>query len=248
MSFGRIIIPDEVSVGDSFRLEGAEAMPLFLWQARIGSAITVTNHQGMLFRARLTSIDKDSAGLLIFEGLGKNGFFPEITLLQALPEKERMELIIQKSTELGVLKIIPFKSEKSISLEERESRQKKSHKWQEIALKAAKQSRRDSIPEVGSCVGFKEALESVRDTDLKVILWENAKEPALKTLLIDKKAQAKTITVMSGPEGGFTEAEIKEARASGFIPVTLGGRVLRAETASIISVALIGYELEGLTK
>lgn len=245
MSFGRIIIPDEVSVGHSFRLEGAEAVPLFLWQARIGSAVTVTNRQGMLFRARLTSIDKDSASLLIFEGLGKKGFFPEITLLQALPEKERMELIIQKSTELGVSKIIPFKSEKSISLEERESRQKKSHKWQEIALKAAKQSRRDSIPEVGSCVGFKEAHESLRDTDLKVILWENAKEPALKKLLIEKKAQAKRITVMSGPEGGFTEAEIKEARASGFIPVTFGKRVLRAETASIISVALIGYELEG---
>ncbi len=100
----------------------------------------------------------------------------EIVLLQALPEKERMELIIQKATELGVSAIVPFKSERSISLEEREAKQKKAHRWQEIAIKAVQQSRRARVPLVEEYRSFKEALEFCEGEGLKILLWEKEGE------------------------------------------------------------------------
>jgi 16S rRNA (uracil1498-N3)-methyltransferase len=167
----------------------------------------------------------------------------EIVLAQALPEKERMELIIQKVTELGVAGIFPFQSEKSISLIEREARQKKAHRWQQISIKAVQQSRRARVPYVGACRSFQELLENLRDEGLKILLWEREGE-SLKTIL--ERHHAQKIYVMVGPEGGFTEKEVDLAKGKGFIPVKLGQRILRTETAAISLIAILQYELGDL--
>jgi 16S rRNA (uracil1498-N3)-methyltransferase len=167
----------------------------------------------------------------------------KIILLQALPEKERMELIIQKATELGVSAIIPFKSERSISLEEREIKQKKAHRWQEIAVKAVQQSRRAKVPQVERFQLFEEALEICEGNGLKIFLYEKRGEN-LKEVL--KRCQAKKVYVMVGPEGGFTEGEVMKAKNRGFIPVKLGQRILRTETAAITFVGILQYELGDL--
>jgi 16S rRNA (uracil1498-N3)-methyltransferase len=162
----------------------------------------------------------------------------EIVLLQALPEKERMELIIQKTTELGVSRIIPFKSKRSISLEEREAKQKKAHRWQDIALKATQQSRRALIPRVEAYRSFEEALASCTEEGLRILLWERQGKP-LKEVLGSFSFQR--VYGMVGPEGGFTQEEVEAARRMGFLPVKLGQRILRTETAAIILVALLQY-------
>ncbi len=210
----------------------------------MGSLITLTDSDGNDFRGRILRLSKEEASVLIFDA------FPsptesslDIILLQALSEKERMELIIQKATELGVSAIIPFKSERSISLEERDAKQKKSHRWQEIAVKAVQQSRRARVPRVEVYRSFKEALKSCEGEGLKILLYEKEGEN-LKNVL--RKYPSKRIYAMIGPEGGFTEAEVALAKDKGFISVKLGQRILRTETASIALTAILQYELGDL--
>jgi 16S rRNA (uracil1498-N3)-methyltransferase len=212
---------------------------------RVGSLVTLTDPEGNDFRGRVIRLSEAEASIFVFDA------FPsptesslEIILLEALPEKERMELIIQKATELGVSAIIPFQSEKSISLKEREAKQKKAHRWQHIAVKAVQQSRRAKVPWVGECRSFQEVLEDCRGEGLKILLWEKEGED-LKNVL--KRQLTKKIYAMVGPEGGFSEEEVRCAKKEGFIPVKLGQRILRTETAAIVLVSILQYELGDLS-
>jgi len=155
-----------------------------------------------------------------------------------------MELIIQKATELGVSAILPFQSEKSISLKEREARQKKAHRWQHIAVKAVQQSRRAKVPQVGECRPFQEVLGNCMGDGLKILLWERGGENLRDVL---QQRLSPKIYVMVGPEGGFTEKEVRLAKEEGFVPVKLGQRILRTETAAITLVAILQFELGDLS-
>ena len=238
---GEIISDEDISVGKTCRLTEENRLNLLLWKPRAGEAFTISDTSGKLFRARLKELGKDTSTLCVFEDTGFKKDNISITLLQALPEKERMELIIQKTTELGVGAIVPFKSKKSISIEEREARQKKSHRWGDIALKAAKQSRREFLPEILPCRGFKEALDIAKDAGLKIMLLEGGGLISLKEFLKGKKTDNATLLV--GPEGGFEKEEVDYAVKRGFIAVTLGRNILRTETAAIFGVGVVGYEM-----
>jgi 16S rRNA (uracil1498-N3)-methyltransferase len=185
------------------------------------------------------------ASILIFDAFPLPTESPvEILLLQALPEKERMELIIQKVTELGVSAIVPFKSERSITLDEREAKQKKAHRWQEIAIKAVQQSRRAKVPRVRYYASFREALGVCKEGGLKIILYEKDGQN-LKNVL--KESSPHRVYALVGPEGGLAEEEIKMAMEEGFVPVKLGQRILRTETAAITLVGILQYELGDLS-
>src|SRR3990170_6248727 len=118
---GSIKLESFMKTGVPFNLEGDRLEALLEWRPRPGEALTVSSPDGALFRARLTELREGSAVMLPFEEMGMAAAAPEIILIQALPERERMETIIQKATELGVSSILPFKSEKSISLEQLDS-------------------------------------------------------------------------------------------------------------------------------
>jgi 16S rRNA (uracil1498-N3)-methyltransferase len=231
-------------MGRRYRVEGRAYEALKLWRPRPGEALTIAGASGVLWRARVVRLGPTDAEVVVFEEAGEESGGPMVTLLQALPEKERMELVIQKTTELGVDAIVPFKSSRSTSLEERDSMQRKSHKWQEAALRASRQSRRASIPVVSGYCGFSEALASARDAHLKLMLLERVGMMGIKDALKETSTvMPGAVAVVSGPEGGFTDAEADEARMAGFVPISLGVRILRAETASILAIGLIRYEL-----
>jgi len=237
---GSIKIADPAQVGVTFTIEGESLAALLEWKPRPGEAFTVSAPGEALLRARLLEISGQSAMLLPFEEMGKAPQGPRILLLQALPQRGRMETIIQKTTELGVSSILPFKSEKSISLEELDSRQRRSHNWEEVAMKAARQSRRTDIPDVLAYRQFKEALEAAKGSELKLMLREGA-----PTGLKEALRPAWSAAILVGPEGGLTEREALEAASSGFVAVNLGMRVLRTETAAIFGVGLLRHELGG---
>jgi 16S rRNA (uracil1498-N3)-methyltransferase len=269
----RIVIQERVEIGKEVSIEGPPLEALRFEGARAGSLVTLTDARGDDFRGRVVSLSEKGASILIFD------LFPsptesllEIILLQALPEKERMEWIIQKATELGASAVLPFKSERSISLKERESKQKKAHRWQHIAIKAVEQSRRARVPWVGEYCSFAEALDYCKEKALKMILWEREgeklkvvlkqffnnppplffeKSPSLtpfgKGGLGGFKDSSLKIYAMVGPEGGFTEGEVMQAKERGFIPVKLGQRILRTETAAITLVGILQYELGDLS-
>ncbi len=240
---GRIILEGRIELNREYHLSGAPRENLLLWKPRLAEAVTISDAAGRLFRARVIELNMETARLTVFEedGVEKPPLL-EITLAQALPEKERMELIIQKTTELGISRVIPFKSQRSISLDEREKGQRKAHKWQEIALKASKQSRRASITQVLPYASFDDALSVAKNARLKIMLSEKKGIPRLKGLLSGKR-EIKSVALLSGPEGGFTDEEVAAASSRGFTLVSLGNRILRAETAPIIATGLLQYEL-----
>jgi 16S rRNA (uracil1498-N3)-methyltransferase len=240
----RIRLDRAVGINQGIRIEGPPLEALRFQGARRGGIVTVTDGEGRDFRGRVVRIGEAEAELFIFEAFPAPVESPvEIVLLQALPERERMELVIQKATELGVAAIIPFKSKRSISIEERESRQKKAHRWQEIAARAVRQSRRARVPRVEGYRPFEEALGACEGEGLKILLWEKDGR-SLKEVL--SECPARRVFIMVGPEGGFDGDEVARAGAAGFIPVKLGRRILRTETAAIALVAILQYELGDL--
>ncbi|MBZ0220296.1 MAG: 16S rRNA (uracil(1498)-N(3))-methyltransferase [Candidatus Methylomirabilis sp.] len=242
---GEIRVERALLPGDTFTLDPENTGRLLSWQPRPGEAFTLIDGRGELVRGRLLSLSGGVAELIVFEEIGAVEPGPAVLLLQALPERERLETIIQKTTELGVTAILPFKSERSISIEELDSRQKRSHNWQKVAIKAAKQSRRWDIPNVLPYAAFREALHETAATELKVMLWESPGLKGLKDFLRENEKPIGSVSLLVGPEGGFTEEEAAAAREEGFAQASLGSRVLRTETAAIFGVGLLRYELGG---
>jgi 16S rRNA (uracil1498-N3)-methyltransferase len=245
LAMDRIVLDRKVDIGKEVLMKGPPLEALRFQSSRVGGLVTLTDSEGSDFRGRVTRLSETEGSIFIFDT------FPsptesslEIVLLQALPEKERMELIIQKVTELGVSTIVPFKSERSTPLKEREAKQKKAHRWQHIAVKAVQQSRRARVPYVGEYQAFQGVLEDCGKDGLRVLLWEKEGEN-LKSVLRQQPTQK--IYAMVGPEGGFTEDEVKLAKKKGFIPVKLGQRILRTETAAITLVGILQYELGDLS-
>jgi 16S rRNA (uracil1498-N3)-methyltransferase len=241
----RIVLDQKILKGKEVLIKGPPLEALRFQGGRVGSLITLTDFEGNDFRGRILRLSEKEASILpveVFQLPVESSL--EVILLQALPEKERMELIIQKATELGISTIIPFKSQRSISLEERETKQKKAHRWQEIAIKAVQQSRRARVPKVESYRSFQEALDFCEEDGLKIILWEKKGE-GLRKILRENPIQK--VYVMIGPEGGFNKEEVASAKDKGFIPVKLGQRILRTETAAIILVGILQYELGDLS-
>jgi len=232
--------------GQRIRITGEGLEGLTYRKARPGELVTLTGEGGEEFRGRVLCINRREAWVLVFQSLvPPTESSKKIILLQALPDKERMELIIQKATELGVHSIVPFKSKRSISLEEREKRQPKAHRWQSIAIKAAQQSRRGMVPTVEPYCDFSKALGYGEEGDLKILLWEKGRENPLRDVL-SSQGNCEKVVLMVGPEGGFDPREVQSAQQRGFIPVSLGRRILRTETAAIVLVGILQYELANL--
>lgn len=242
---GEIRVQRALLPGDAFTLDAENTGGLLSWQPRPGEAFTVIDGRGELVRVRLLSLSGGKAELTVFEEMGAIERGPAVLLLQALPERERLEGIIQKTAELGVTAVLPFKSERSISIEELDSRQKRSHNWQNIALKAARQSRRRDIPRVLPYAPFRDALREAGSAGLKIMLWERPGLEALKSILRKAQGPMESAALLVGPEGGFTEDEAAAAKKEGFVQASLGSRVLRTETAAIFGVGLLRYELGG---
>lgn len=167
-----------------------------------------------------------------------------IYLFQGLPKADKMELIVQKAVELGAYQVIPVATRRSVvRLDEKKAAAKVS-RWQAVALAAAKQSRRGVIPQVCPVMSFKQALAYAGDIPVKLIPYELADHMDKTRELIDNLEPGQDIAVFIGPEGGFEEDEIETAKASGAVPVTLGRRILRTETAGMTVLSWLIYRLE----
>lgn len=164
----------------------------------------------------------------------------ELTLAQSLLKGEKMDFLIQKATELGVKEIIPFLSSRSVPILDKTRRPERHHRWERIAIEASKQCGRGVIPIVESLKNYSEMLQIGSSYGLRLILWE--REGAKLRKVLGKAEERSKIFFVVGPEGGFSQEEIYTAEELGFIPVHLGKRVLRAETASLCFLSILQYE------
>jgi 16S rRNA (uracil1498-N3)-methyltransferase len=164
----------------------------------------------------------------------------EITLAQSLLKGEKMEYLIQKATELGIKKIIPFFSSRSVPLLDKSKKLRRYHRWEKIAIEACKQCGRITVPKVEPLQNYSEMLRMASSEALRLILWEKEGQ-GLKEVLKESKGRTK-IFFMVGPEGGMNDEEVEDAKRAGFIPITLGRRILRSETAGLCLLSVLQYE------
>ncbi len=166
-----------------------------------------------------------------------------LTLGQAIPKGKNMDLIIQKATELGASKIVPLLSERTVVQLGGDDLAKKQEKWQRVALEACKQCGQNWLPEVSAPVTVEKFLSSVNDP-FRLVAAISDQAASLKTILAEVEGDRPTsATLMIGPEGDFTPAEISQSLGAGFAPLSLGPIVLRSETAAIYALSVVGYEL-----
>ena len=168
----------------------------------------------------------------------------KVDIYQGLPKSDKMELIIQKSVELGANSIIPVNMKRCVVKLEGKDEIKKNERWQKIAESAAKQCGRGFIPEVKHLINVKEICNWINEYDVIIVAYENEKENTLKAELKKLKATDLKIGIVIGPEGGFEESDIKLLKESGAKIVTLGDRILRTETVALNVLSIIMYEFE----
>ncbi|MGN0376808.1 MAG: 16S rRNA (uracil(1498)-N(3))-methyltransferase [Suilimivivens sp.] len=169
----------------------------------------------------------------------------KVYLFQGLPKADKMEFIIQKAVELGAYEVIPVACKRAVVRLDEKKAKNKIARWQGIAEAAAKQSKRGIIPEIKDVMTMKEAIAYSRKACVRIIPYELAKGMDETKKIIGSLKPSEDIAVFIGPEGGFEEAEVKEAMEEGIVPVTLGKRILRTETAGMTVLSWIMYQLEG---
>lgn len=239
------ISPGQVA-GNEIKVTGSDVHHIrSVLRMRIGDGLVLLDNTGMEYAVRITGISgREIATEIVSEGM-KRVPLPRVTLCQGIPKSDKMDLIIQKAVELGVSRIVPLVTERSIVRHSYAA--VRMERWKRIAREAAMQSSRPDIPSIDPVCGFKEFIGSLPQHDdelggghLYLFPWEEAAVPIKDVLR--PRADAGEILVAVGPEGGFSNPEAEYAAGLGFHLVSLGPLILRTETAAISVLSMILYE------
>lgn len=214
-------------------------------RCKIGEKLEICDKENGEYIAEISSIDKNTVDLNILEKVNINRESNlKVKLYQGLPKGPKMEMILQKLTEVGVDEIILVQTKRSVAKVDDKKEDKKFERWERIIYEAAKQSKRGKIPKLRGVLSFNEALEDMRHNDMNICPYENEKTTSIKKSI--KNVNINNIGIFIGPEGGFAEEEIEKVQQIGANIVSLGHRILRTETASVISTSIVLYELSDL--
>lgn len=164
-----------------------------------------------------------------------------VSVYMAFSKGDKLEHVIQKATELGAFEIVAFPSARCVSRPDDKSVRKKLERWQKIAASAAEQSGRGRIPQVYALASYQEALDRAALAEKAILFYENEDAVTLRMSL--EKSQWKSVSLMTGPEGGFETAEVEKARSAGLEVCTLGKRILRCETAPLCALSAVMYHV-----
>jgi 16S rRNA (uracil1498-N3)-methyltransferase len=217
---------------------------------RVAERISLAGTDGREAEVSLTHVAADEIRGDVEEPVVRTSG-PRVTLMQALTRRERMELVVQKTTELGVAEIVPVVTARTIVKLDESKAARRAERWQRIAEEAAKQSQRAAVPPVREPVPLTELPELFERFDAVLVPWEEeaGSAPGIGEALRAAgiaDGSAASVAVVIGPEGGLEEAEVALLKSRGAITVSLGGTILRTETAGIVAVALTAYELGGV--
>lgn len=240
-------------------------------RVKINETIIVSTGSELEYHCKICDIDDSKKTITgsIFD-ITKNAAEPivNMVLFQCIPKLDKMDTVIQKNVELGIHKIVPVISSRIIVKTDKKTSDKKRTRWQKISEAAAKQCGRGIIPEINEIISFKDASEYLKSMDYSVIAYENEKDYNLYNLADDiknyfsenrhlnnqckitekfRKDEKKSIGILIGPEGGFSEEEVETFKNLDNVKtITLGNRILRTETAGFYALSIILFLLEGL--
>ena len=216
-----------------------------------GDEIEVCDSNGHEYICRIESIDKTRIDLSIVDEVYINRESRiRVSLYQGVPKSTKMDIILQKLTEAGVDEIVLVNTKRSVVNIKGDKADKKFDRWERIIYEAAKQCKRGLIPKLRGILSFKEALEDMGKNDINICPYEVEKSLGIKEALqtgqvkkiLENKDEVR-VGIFIGPEGGFAEEENEMVKAAGIASVTMGPRIFRTETASIVATAITLYEL-----
>jgi 16S rRNA (uracil1498-N3)-methyltransferase len=214
----------------------------------VRARVVVFNGRGSEITAEITAIEKGAVHLKELIAAKSEPLRCAITLAQAIPKGKNMDLIIQKATELGVTRIVPLVSDRTVVQLEEGELAKKRGKWKQVAIEAAKQSGQDWLPEILEPITPKQFFSEFDRYELPLVASLQNDARSFKKVLANFREQhgrrPTSALILIGPEGDFTPAETSRAISAGCIPVSLGPTVLRTETAAIYSLSVLAYELQ----
>jgi 16S rRNA (uracil1498-N3)-methyltransferase len=234
----RFFVNPEELAGECLTLSGENAQHAKVLRLKAGEQVLVCDGEG---RECLCEIyDAVSWALRVLERReSTTEAAVQVSVYMAFPKADKLEHVIQKATELGAYEIVAFPSGRCVSKPDEKSLKKKLERWQKIAASAAEQSGRGRIPEVIVLPSYKSALERAAKADKALMFYENEHAVTLRMAL--EAGEWKTVSLLTGPEGGLEEKEVEQARAAGLEVCTLGARILRCETAPLCALSAVMY-------
>ncbi|MDN5345489.1 MAG: rRNA (uracil1498-N3)-methyltransferase [Clostridia bacterium] len=249
-------LPGAVNPAQPVVLEGEIAHhAIRVLRLRAGETITLADNRGQGYLAEIIAIQKGQVVAGIKAPLASPEPRVKVALYQGWPKGDKIDFIIEKGTELGVARVIILTTERSIPRPDPGAAERRRQRWQQKALAAARQSRRHVVPDVGGPLDLAVALAGLQPGTLLLVPWEEERSRSLKSIFAgaagDPSADTlpgtgsliREIALLIGPEGGWSQAEIDLIRERGGLPVTLGPRILRTETAGLACLAAIMYAL-----
>lgn len=241
----RYFVDPDLFADDEITITGEDVHHIVnVMRAKEGEQILVSDGAGRTSRVRLTQLSSKEVKGQVVEVLSEQTELPvRITIGQGLPKGEKMEWILQKGTELGAYSFFPFTSERTIVKLDAKKEAKKLERWRKIIKEAAEQSHRAVLPQLLAPVSFREMLKQPAQYTHCAIAYEKEDGATLHQLLETMKADD-SLLILVGPEGGFSAEEVALAQAGGFLPVSLGPRILRTETASQYILSAASYQFE----
>ena len=235
----RFFADGEVLRGDTVVLTGENAQHARVLRLKAGETVLVCDGQGTECLCEVTD-----AGEMKLNVLKRRESTSEaavrVSVYMAFPKADKLEHVIQKATELGAYEIVAFPSARCVSRPDEKSLKKKLERWQKIAASAAEQSGRGRIPQVVVCDSYVAALYRGAQADKALLFYENEQATTLKMAL--QSGTYRSVSLLTGPEGGLEEQEVAEARKMGFAVCTLGKRILRCETAPLCALSAVMYD------
>ena len=213
---------------------------------QIGDTLEICNQEtGKTYKCEISEIKEEEIINNIIEEIISTEDKVKVDIYQGLPKSDKMELIIQKSIELGANAIIPVEMKRCVVKLDSKSESKKIERWQKIAESAAKQSGRNIVPEIRHTIKVEDIAKLKNEYDSIIVCYENEKDNYIKNELLKlKDKQEIRIAVVIGPEGGLEEKDVEYLKQNGAVIVTLGNRILRTETVALNLLSIIMYELE----
>ena len=231
--------PEEMNTNEII-LTGENAQHAKVLRLKAGEQVLVCDGQG---EECLCQVEVFSAGeyrLAVMERRpSETEAAVQVSIYMAFPKADKLEHVIQKATELGAYEIVAFPSGRCISKPDDKSLKKKLERWQKIAASAAEQSGRGRIPQVIALRSYQEALDRAREADKAILFYENERATTLRMAL--EEGEYHSVSLMSGPEGGLEEKEVRQALETGLQVCTLGRRILRCETAPLCGLSAVMY-------
>lgn len=240
--------PNQININDkSVIIVGGDVNHIKnVLRMKVGEELNVSNGQdGREYRCGIAALEENRIVCELRFVKEDNVELPaKVYLFQGLPKADKMEWIIQKAVELGAYEIIPVATRRCVVKLDDKKASSKIARWQGIAEAAAKQSKRGIIPEISEVMSFERAVKMAADMSVRIIPYEMAEGMEKTREIIERLKPGQNIAVFIGPEGGFEDSEIQFATENGIVPVTLGRRILRTETAGMTVLSWIMYRLE----